>query len=318
MISSEQIREAEVRIREHVRETPVDYSFALSALSGCNVFLKLEHLQHTGSFKLRGAMNKILSLDAGELQRGVIAASTGNHGMGVCWAARAAGTKATIYLPRDVSDSKLSMIRHLGGEAVPEFADCLAAEIQARRDAEEMGRTFVSPYNDAQVIAGQGTIGIELARQIDSLDAVFIAVGGGGLIGGIAAHLKSLRPEIKIIGCWPEHSPVMLECLRAGRIIEVPEQATLSESTAGGVEEGSLTFPLCQNLINEYAVVSEAEIAAAMRLAFEKERWIIEGAAGLAVAAMLKEKERFRNRNVAVVLCGRNISASRWMEAVSQ
>jgi threonine dehydratase len=318
VISPEQILEAEARIRKQVRETPVDYSFALSALSGCNVFFKLEHLQHTGSFKLRGAMNKILSLNEDELRRGVIAASTGNHGMGVCWAARAAGAKATIYLPREASESKLSMIRHLGGQAVPEFADCLAAEVQARRDADEMGKTFVSPYNDEHVIAGQGTIGIELARKIDQFDAVFIAVGGGGLIGGIAAYLKSARPGIKIVGCWPEYSPVMLECLRAGRIIEVPEQPTLSESTAGGVEENSLTFPLCRDLIDEYAVVTEAEIAAAMRLVFEKERWVIEGAAGMAVAAMLKEKERFKKRNVAVVLCGRNISASRWMEAVSQ
>ncbi|MFN0087776.1 MAG: threonine/serine dehydratase [Blastocatellia bacterium] len=306
------IIDAEARIRARVRETPVDESLPLSELSGCRVFLKLEHLQHTGSFKLRGATNKILSLDEGELERGVVAASTGNHGMGVCHAARAAGARATIFLPRETAEAKLSMIRLLGGEAVPEFRDCLDAEIQARRIAAASGRVFISPYNDPEVVAGQGTIGVELARHLDRIDAVFIAVGGGGLIAGIGAYLKVVRPETRIVGCWPANARAMYESLRAGRILEVAEEPTLSESTAGGVEEGSITFPLCRQTIDDLILVEEEEIRGAMRLLAETERWMIEGAAAVPLAALLKNRKAYQGRNVVILLCGRNIDPRKW------
>jgi threonine dehydratase len=311
MLFAQTILEAEARIRPLVRETFVDRSLSLSLRGDANVYLKLEQLQHTGSFKLRGATNKILSLSDERLERGVIAASTGNHGMGVCYAARHVGTKATIYLPHDVSKQKLATIEHLGGIPVLSNRDCLEAENRARAAAEESGRVFISPYNDLEVIAGQGTIGVELARQLDRIDAVFIAVGGGGLIAGVAAYLKSASPATRIVGCWPENSPVLYECLRAGKIMEVSEEATISESTAGGVEEGSVTFPLCQSLIDEHALVSEEEIRAAMRLIFDKEHWVIEGSAGVAVAAYLKEKEKFTGQNIAILLCGRNIASEK-------
>lgn len=311
MLSVQDIIEAESRIRPLTRETPVDRSLHLSRLGDANVYLKLEHLQHTGSFKLRGATNKILSLNDEQLRGGVIAASTGNHGMGVCYAARHAGTTATVYLPRDVSEQKLAAIKHLGGIPVLSGDDCLEAEYRAREAASKSGQVFISPYNDLQVIAGQGTTGVELARQLDRIDAVFVAVGGGGLIAGIATYLKSVSPHTRVIGCWPENSRALYECLRAGRIIKVPEEPTISESTAGGVEDGSITFPLCQRLIDERALVSETEIREAMRLILDKERWIIEGSAGVAVAAYLKERERFAGQNVALILCGRNISSKK-------
>ncbi|MGH9753260.1 MAG: threonine/serine dehydratase [Blastocatellia bacterium] len=307
MLSAQDIIEAESRIRPLTRETPVDRSLHLSRLGNANVYLKLEHLQHTGSFKLRGAANKIFSLDEERLRKGVIAASTGNHGMGVCYAARHAGATATIYLPRDVSEQKLAMIEQLGGTPVVSDGDCLEAEYNAREAADKSGQVFISPYNDLQVIAGQGTVGFELARQLDRIDAVFVAVGGGGLISGIATYLKSVSPHTHIIGCWPENSRALYECLRAGKIIKVPEEPTISESTAGGVEEASVTFPLCQQLIDDYALVSEAEIREAMRLILDKERWIIEGSAGVAVAAYLKEHDRYAGQNIAIILCGRNM-----------
>jgi threonine dehydratase len=311
MLSAQDITEAESRIRPLVRETPVDRSFHLSRLGNCEVYLKLEHLQHTGSFKLRGATNKVLSLDEEQLRGGVIAASTGNHGMGVCYAARHAGTTATIYLPRDVSEQKLATIKHLGGIPVLAAGDCLEAEYSAREAARKSGRVFISPYNDLQVIAGQGTTGLELARQLERIDVVFVAVGGGGLIAGTAAYLKSAGPHTRVIGCWPENARALYECLRAGRIIEVPEEPTISESTAGGLEEGSITFTLCQQLIDDYALVSEAEIIEAMRLILDKEHWIVEGSAGVAVAAFLKEREKYAGQNVAIILCGRNISSTK-------
>jgi threonine dehydratase len=317
MLSAQDIIEAESRIRPLARETPVDHSLHLSRLGDAGVYLKLEHLQHTGSFKLRGATNKILSLDDAQLRRGVIAASTGNHGMGVCYAARHAGTAATIYLPRDVSEQKLAAIKQLGGVPVLSAGDCLEAEYAAREAARKSGQVFISPYNDLQVIAGQGTIGLEMSRQMDRIDAVFVAVGGGGLIAGIAAYLKSVSPHTRVIGCWPENARALYECLRAGRIIEVPEEPTISESTAGGPEEGSITLPLCQQLIDDYALTSEAEIREAMRLIFDKEHWVIEGSAGVAVAAYLKERKRFAGQNVAIILCGRNFSNKTFLDFIT-
>jgi threonine dehydratase len=314
MLSAQDIIKAESRIRQLARETPVDHSLYLSRLGEAGVYLKLEHLQLTGSFKLRGAANKILSLDDRQLRRGVIAASTGNHGMGVCYAARHAGTAATIYLPRDVSEEKLAVIKHLGGVPVLSDGDCLEAEYTAREAARKSGQVFISPYNDLQVIAGQGTIGLEMARQMDRIDAVFVTVGGGGLIAGIAAYLKSVTPHTRVIGCWPENARALYECLLAGRIIEVPEEPTISESTAGGPEEGSITLPLCQQLIDDYALTSEAEIREAMRLIFDKEHWAIEGSAGVAVAAYLKERKRFAGQNVAIILCGRNFSNKTFLD----
>jgi len=302
----QKIIEADSRIRGDLRETPVEYSFYLSNLSNCRVYLKLEHLQHTGSFKARGALNKIYSLIPEQLKKGVIAASTGNHGLGVCYGARQIDTEATIYMPSNISRAKLEMIKERGGNPVLHGENCLDAEKKARQIAESSGRIFISPYNDLEVIAGQGTIGLELARQIDHIDAVFIAVGGGGLISGIATYLKSIEAKTQIIGCWPENSRVLYECLRAGRIIEFPEKPTISESTAGGVEEGSVTFPLCQKLIDDCVLVSESEIYQAMCVIAEHERWIVEGSAGVAVAAFLKKCRNFAGQNVVIVLCGRN------------
>jgi len=314
MISANEVLEAEARIRSRVRETPLDQSLQLSELTGCDVWLKLEHLQHTGSFKLRGAMNKVFSLYYDELERGLITASNGNHGIAVCHAARHVGVTPQVFMRHGVSEAKLGLIRLLGGEPVFYGNDPLAAELKARQTAEETGKVFISPYNDERVVAGQGTIGVELHRQLKNIDAVFVTVGGGGLISGIAAYLKSVSPKTRIVGCWPENSPVMYECLKAGRIFECPEQQTISDSTAGGLEPGSITFEMCANLIDDYVLVSEPEIKMAMRLLAEKERWIVEGAAGVALAALLKERETFADKRVVVLLCGRNISAEKLRE----
>ena len=174
--------------------------------------------------------------------------------------------------------------------------------------SDTSGRVFISPYNDLDVVAGQGTIAVELHQQVPQLDAVFVAVGGGGLIGGIGSYLKSVSPSTEIVGCWPETSPVLYECLRAGRVIDVAERPTLSESTAGGLEPGSVTLPLCQSVIDRGILVSEAEIRAALRLILETEHWLVEGAAAVAVAAFRQDARRWDGKRVAIVLCGRNVS----------
>jgi threonine dehydratase len=302
-----EILATEQRIRPHVLETPLERSYHLSQAGGAEVYLKLEHLQHTGSFKLRGATNKLLSLSPEQLERGVIAASTGNHGMAVSYAARKLGAKATIYMKEGTLAEKVELIRALGGATVFYGQNPVHAESKAREVSRQTGQVFISPYNDQQVIAGQGTLGVELERQLPDLDAAFISVGGGGLISGIASYLKAVNKKVKIVACWPENSRVMYECMKAGRVIEFPERETLSDSTAGGVEEGAITLELCRRLIDDCVLVPEAGILAALKLILDKERWAVEGAAALPVAAYLQQANNYRGKNVAILLCGRNI-----------
>jgi threonine dehydratase len=247
-------------------------------------------------------------LTAEQAARGVITASNGNHGLGVAAAARARGIAADVFVSAQVAAAKAQRIQALGAHLHCAGEDPLTAELAARRAAEESGRVFISPYNDVDVAAGQGTIAVELDRQVPELDAVFVAVGGGGLIAGIGSYFKSVSPRTEIVGCWPENSPVMLRCMEAGAVIDVPEEVTLSESTAGGLEPGSVTLGLCRAVVDRGVLVTEEEILAAMRLLMATEHWLVEGAAGVAFAAFLKESARYRGKRAAVVLCGRNLS----------
>ncbi|WP_174848287.1 threonine/serine dehydratase [Yersinia artesiana] len=311
------IKEAHQTLRPQVRVTPLEYSPLLSQHSGCDIYLKCEHLQHTGSFKFRGASNKLRLLTDQQRQRGVITASTGNHGQAMALAGKLAGVKATIYAPEQAAAIKLEAIRALGGDVVLIPGDALNAELAADSAAQQQGKIYISPYNDRQIIAGQGTCGMEMVEQQPDLDAVFVAVGGGGLISGIATVLKKLSDKTQIIGCWPANATSMYTSLENGQIQEVAEQETLSDGTAGGVEPGAITFALCQQLIDQKVLVSEQEIKDAMRLIARTDRWMIEGAAGVALAAALKLAPRWQGKKVAVVLCGKNIVLEKYLGAVS-
>ncbi len=310
------ILQAEQRIRPLIVTTPLEKSLGLSRMTKATVYLKCEHLQHTGSFKFRGALNKVLSLDSTQKAKGVITASSGNHGQGVALACQLAGIQSTIYVPQEASPMKLQAIQDLGGHVEKLAGDSLHAELKAREIAQTTGQVFISPYNDLSVIAGQGTIGLELAQQCPNLDAVFVSVGGGGLITGIASSLKHAHPAIKIIGCWPENSPALYECIKAGKIIEVPEKPTLSDGTAGGIEPGAITLDYCRTLLDDHILVSEQEIKQAMRLVAAEERWIIEGSAGVAMAAFLKTASHYKGQNIAIIMCGRNIAFDKFLHAV--
>ncbi|HDL7823776.1 TPA: threonine/serine dehydratase [Yersinia enterocolitica] len=312
------IKEAHQALRPQVRVTPLEYSPLLSQHSGCEIYLKCEHLQHTGSFKFRGASNKLRLLTDEQCQRGVITASTGNHGQAMALAGKLAGVKATIYAPEQAAAIKLEAIRALGGEIELIPGDALNAELAADSAAQQQGKIYISPYNDRQIIAGQGTCGMEMVEQQPDLDAVFVAVGGGGLISGIATVLKKLSDKTQIIGCWPANATSMYTSLENGKIQEVAEQETLSDGTAGGVEPGAITFALCQQLIDQKVLVSEQEIKDAMRLIAHTDRWMIEGAAGVALAAALKQAPLWQGRKVAVVLCGKNIVLKKYLGAVSE
>lgn len=295
------------RIRPCITETPLESVPALGPKAATTLF-KMENLQQTGSFKLRGASNKILSLDSGQAAKGVIAASNGNHGLGVAAAARRTGIVAEVYVSSHVSPAKARRIEELGARIHRAGDDPLEAELAARAAAEREGKVFISPYNDLEVIAGQGTIAIELLRQTGPIDAVFIAVGGGGLISGIGAHLKHASPHTQVVGCWPQNSRVLYESIQAGRIVEYPEQPTLSESTAGGLEPGSVTLEICRQVIDQSIMVSENEILEAMRRVRASKGWQIEGAAAVPLAALLKTADRYSGKTIVVVICGGNVS----------
>jgi threonine dehydratase len=311
----ESIAAAERRIRPYVRETPVVQSLALSDATGADVWLKCENLQVTGSFKVRGATNKLLSLDTNTRQRGVIAASSGNHGVAVAHAGKALGIPVTVYVPSFASAAKVAAMRRLGAVVETHGTDGLDTELEARRVAASQDRAYASPYNDTTVVAGQGTLGVELRRQLDHIDAVLIAVGGGGLIGGVAADLKYYLPDVRMIGAQPAHSCVMIESLRVGEVVDIPSQPTLSDGTAGGVEPDSITFPLCRTLVDQWVAIEEAEIATAMRYVIEVEHLLIEGAAGVAVAALSRLAGSISGR-VVVVLCGANLTAAKLREVL--
>jgi threonine dehydratase len=302
------VAEAAQRIRPFVTETPVEPVPELLPAGNANLLFKLENLQQTGSFKLRGASNKVLSLSAEQAARGVIAASNGNHGLGVAAASRRAGIAAEVYVSSHVSPAKARRIEEYGTRLHRAGAGPLDAELAARAAAADQEKVFISPYNDAEVMAGQGTIAIELLHQVPRIDATFVAVGGGGLIGGIGAYMKRFSPQTQIVGCWPENSRVLYESMQAGRILEVPEQPTLSESTAGGLEPGSITLEICRNVIDRSITVSEEEILEVMRRVRAATGWLIEGAAAVAVAAFLKHAHDYEGKTVVVVICGGNVS----------
>jgi len=302
------VEDAAERIRGSVSQTPVEPMSHLVPDEGTMLFFKMENQQKTGSFKLRGASNKILSLSRGDAAKGVIAASNGNHGLGVAAAAKSAGIAAEVYVSSHVSPAKARRIEEFGATNVRSGTDPLEAEVAARAAADREERVFISPYNDFDVMAGQGTIAVELLQQLPRIDAIFLAVGGGGLIGGVGAYLKCVSPGTRVVGCWPENSRVLYESIRAGRIVEFPEQPTLSESTAGGLEQGSVTLDVCRTVIDDSVLVSEQEILDAMLQLRDSHRWYVEGAAAVAVAAFLKESRRFVGQTVVVVICGGNLS----------
>jgi threonine dehydratase len=303
-----EVQAAERRIRPHIRETYLEHAPYYSEVGQADVYLKMENLQHTGSFKARGALNKLLSMSQDELARGVVAASTGNHGAAVAFALGKLGASGIVFVPEDALPDKVGVVKRLGAEVRFHGDDCAVAEAYARRYAAKNGMTYVSPYNDPQVIGGQGTIAVELERQLDPIDAVFVSLGGGGLISGIAGYLKSVHPDVTIVGCSPENSQVMVQSVRAGEILDLPSLPTLSDGTAGGVEPGAITFDLCRSLVDEYVTVTEDEIADSLREFMRTRHTMIEGSAAVAVASYMKTRDRFAGRNVVVVLCGANIS----------
>lgn len=301
------VEEAESRIRPYILATPLLPATAMSRELGVDVYLKLENEQVTGSFKARGAFNKT-SILANEGVTSLITASTGNHGLACAAAFKTMGVCGRVVVPVTADPEKKQKLKDAGAELLEHGNDAALGESYARSLAEKGGVPFLSPYNDYHVVAGQGTIGKEILQDLDGVDAIFVSVGGGGLVSGIAAYVKAERPQCKIVGCSPRRSKVMHESVRAGQIIEEESGDTLSDGTAGGVERDSVTFPLCRDLVDRWVLVEEEEIAQAVYYCLKQHKKVVEGAAGVALAAVKKTADCFTGQKVVAVMCGANIS----------
>jgi len=284
-------------------------------LNGGKVYLKLESEQYTGSFKARGALNRILAASAAEKKRGFITASTGNHAQGFANALSITGDKGTIYLPENADKSKIEALSNYDVSLKYFGTGCLETELKAKQISTELGATWVSPYNDVKIIAGQGTLAAEVTH-ILSPDVVMACIGGGGLMSGVSTWFKNHSPDVQVIGCLPENSPEMYHSVKENRIVEMEPRDTLSDGSAGGLEPGAITFDICKENVDDFCLVSEERIADAIKFMVHKHHKIIEGAAGVTIASFKKMAGQLEGKTVVLVVCGCNISTEKLAQII--
>jgi threonine dehydratase len=305
-------RGAVARLRDRALPSPLVESEFLSQRFGCRVLLKCEQFLPTGSFKFRGAYNKLSNMSDSEKALGIVTASTGNHGLALATVASEAGIPITVHATQNASTRKIEAIRSLGAKVELHDADPLTVELLARRLASESGAVYVSPYNDVDVIAGQGGCAAEILDDGRKVDVVVVSVGGGGLLSGIGAVLRKEAPDVEVIAAWPENAQSLLHSMRAGRAVDFDETPTLADGTAGGVEPGAVTINLAHTLDPTPVLVSELEIARSMRDLAMGDGLIVEGSAALALAALEKCAPRLAGKTAVVVLCGKNIALEKF------
>lgn len=308
-VTLQDIQSAYQRIRDFIYFTPAPHSDELSQITGQQVYLKLDNLQRTGAFKERGALNKILTLTEDEKRHGVIAASAGNHAQAVAYHATQRGIRARIVMPLMTPLVKVSSTTNFGAEVILYGANYDEACAEATRLSEEDGMTFLHPFDDDAVIAGQGTIGLELLDQISGLEAIVVPIGGGGLIGGVACAIKERNPRVRVIGVQTERLPSMLRAAEAGQPVTVPAEATIADGIAVR-RAGERTLPLVQRYVDELVIVDEEEIANAILVLLEREKTLAEGAGAVALASLLQHKASLNGQRTAVLVCGGNIDVS--------
>ena len=316
-IGLEDVLAARERVRDHVYYSPCPRSEMLSKLTGQQVFLKLENLQMTGSFKERGALNRLSLLTEAEAQRGVVAASAGNHAQGVAYHATRLGVRSRIVMPLATPLVKVTATREFGAEVVLHGANYDEAYAEATRLCESEGMVFLHPFNDAAVMAGQGTIGLEMLEQIAGLEAVIVPIGGGGLIGGMACAIKEMAarnktPEVRVIGVQASRLPSMVEAVEQGGPVSIEAAHTIADGIAVR-RAGALTYPVVERYVDEIVTVDEDEIASAILVLLEREKTLAEGAGAAALAALLQGKTSLANRRgvkTGVLVCGGNIDVT--------
>jgi len=307
MINLQDIKDARETIRNLVRRTPLVHSQFLSNFCDGEVYLKLENLQTTNSFKIRGALNKMLHLSTDEMKRGIVTASAGNHAQAVAIGAEKLNLSARIVIPRNTPKIKIDKIRKHNVELILHGDIYDEAEQKAIDLAKEDGLTYISPYNDRLVIAGQGTIGLEVHEDLPTVDTVIVPVGGGGLISGIGVAVKSIEPSVQIIGVQSEASPVMYESLKADKIVDVEMRESIADGLFGGIEKGSVTFEIVQEYVDDLLLVKEETIRKAIFLLWDKEKQVVEGAGAAAIAPIIESKGLFMGKEIVAVISGGNI-----------
>jgi len=312
VVSLEDVQAAAARIAPYLVRTPLQRSHLLSEVCGADVWLKLECFQHTGSFKLRGALNAVSRLDKPH----VVTASAGNHGLGVARAASLLGVHATVVVPETASAAKVEALRRSGAELFLLGEDYDAAEAAGIALARDRGLPFISAYNDADVVAGGGTIALEIFEDLPEVRTLVVPAGGGGLIGGIGVVTHGLNPNATVVGVQSEASPALHAALASDRLVPVEVLPSLADGLAGNVEAGSITFDLLRAHVREVALVSEAAIADAMRWLLGNEHVLVEGSGAVGVAALLGGRQAWPGP-MALVLTGRNVAASVLQDVVS-
>ena len=300
---------ARERLRGAIYYSPCPHSLMLSALTGQQVYLKLENLQMTGSFKERGALNRIAMLTPEQAARGVIAASAGNHAQGVAYHATKRGIRAVIVMPLTTPLVKVTATRDFGAEVVLHGTNYDEAFTEAMRLCAEQDLTFIHPFDDPAVMAGQGTIGLELLEQVPLLEAVVVPIGGGGLIGGIACAIKESRPDIRIVGVQTSRLPSMAAAVEAHHPVTIDPATTIADGIAVR-RAGDLTLPMVERYVDEIVTVDEDEIASAILMLLEREKTLAEGAGATALAALLQHRTSLKGAHTAVLVCGGNIDVT--------
>jgi threonine dehydratase len=301
MVQLADIALARYRLAPYLQPTPLEAAPGL----GTNVWLKLENANKTHSFKIRGALNAMLSLNEAARARGIIAASSGNHAQGVAYAAHLLGAKARIVMPTHTPRRKVTGVQRYGAEALMFGSNYDEAEAEGRRLERDENMTYISPYNDPQVVAGAGTIGLEIIDALPAVERVIVCASGGGLISGIAIAVKSLRPSVEVIAACAESAPAVYNHLHGTQHPQVWE--TLAEALSGDIEKGSITLDLMRRFVDRAVLVSEAEIAAAMRWMVDEQGWIIEGGGAVGIAALRAGKVQVDGVPTAVVVSGGNV-----------
>lgn len=308
-VTLKMIQEAKEGLKGIARKTDLTFSRTFSEISGMNVYLKPENRQKTGAFKVRGAFNKIANLTEEEKSRGVIASSAGNHAQGVALAASTYGIKATICMPETAPMAKVSATKGYGAEVIQHgcvYDDCYCKAVEVQK---ETGATFVHPFNDPYVIAGQGTVGLEILEDLPNVDAIIVPIGGGGVIAGIAVAAKSIKPEVKIIGVQAEIIASTKASLEAGHIVTLPGVKSLADGISVATP-GALTFEIMKEYVDEVVTVSEEEIEDAIFMLAQRSKLVVEGAGATTVAAVMSNKVNMPGKNVVTVLTGGNIDVA--------
>jgi threonine dehydratase len=308
MISINEIKKAKDRIKEVVHYTPLDHSQTFSEMTQNEVYLKLENLQKTGSFKIRGAYNKILSLNEDEKSRGVIAASAGNHAQGVALASKIAGIHCTIVMPEGASLSKIEATKKYGAQVIlygKYFDDAME---KAQQIHKETGASFIHAFDDEEIIAGQGTVGLEVLEQLSDVEAVICPIGGGGLISGIAVAIKSINPTVKIFGVQAAACPSMIASRNEKMPVKVPSTGTIADGIAVK-KPGKLTFDIVNNYVDTIVTVDENEISQTMLYLLERNKFMVEGSGAASLAALLYKKIPLTNKKVVNIISGGNVDS---------